>query len=116
MTSTDEFDCLSCGACCVSDFEAPDYVLLLPPEVDRLVAEDKKAMIFEDREFGEPMYSMRTQSDSCGNCRCVALGGTVGEQVSCTIYGIRPQVCRDFEPGSEVCKTARQIMFGVSDR
>ena len=45
MTTTeDEFDCVSCGACCISDYDTPDYVLLLPPEVDRLVAEGARVL------------------------------------------------------------------------
>lgn len=116
MTTTDEFDCLSCGACCVSDFEALDYVHLFEPEVDRLVAKGKGHLVYEEKTYGEPMYSMRTRSDSCGNCRCVALEGTIGEKVACTIYDIRPEICRKFKPGSTCCLGARQIMFGVSDR
>jgi Fe-S-cluster containining protein len=100
----------------VSDYEAPDYVHLFEPEVDRLVADDKEDMIFEECCFGKPMSSMRTRLDSCGNCRCVALEGTVGKQVSCTIYDIRPEVCRKFKPGSPVCRMARRVVFGVSDR
>lgn len=29
--------------------------------------------------------------------RCVALSGTLGEQVACTIYELRPTPCREFE-------------------
>jgi len=33
-----------------------------------------------------------------GPLRCVALAGTIGEQVACTIHEDRPSPCRDFAP------------------
>lgn len=39
--------------------------------------------------------------------RCVALAGTVGESVCCTIYEQRPGACRNVLPGDEKCERAR---------
>lgn len=39
--------------------------------------------------------------------RCTALTGTVGEQVGCSIYALRPSPCRAFTEGSEACHRAR---------
>lgn len=50
--------------------------------------------------------------------RCVALLGTVGEQVRCTIYENRPSPCREFSCNGEVteynegCDKAR-ARFGL---
>jgi len=110
------FDCQSCGACCVSDFDAPDYVYVSDEESDLLCKKRFAAWIYEERTYGKPALSMRTRRDEQSNCRCIALQGTVGEQVSCAIYDLRPEGCRKFEPGSAVCETARRIAFGVSDR
>jgi hypothetical protein len=46
--------------------------------------------------------------------RCVALRGTIGQSVSCTIYEFRPSACREFAPlaavgrGDEACNDARR--------
>lgn len=40
--------------------------------------------------------------------QCIALAGTVGEHVRCRIYEVRPQVCRDFVPGSACCIEAQR--------
>ena len=39
--------------------------------------------------------------------RCIALDGTVGVSVSCTIYPQRSTSCHDCEAGSEKCNRAR---------
>jgi uncharacterized protein len=39
--------------------------------------------------------------------RCCALGGKLGEAVSCGIYEWRPNPCRELEPGSDACLRAR---------
>lgn len=39
--------------------------------------------------------------------RCVALDGTVGVGVRCTVYAARPSPCREVQPGDERCTTAR---------
>lgn len=40
--------------------------------------------------------------------QCVFLGGVVGSIVTCTIYDVRPSICRRFVPGSDLCLEARQ--------
>ena len=40
--------------------------------------------------------------------RCVALAGTIGEAVACTIYDVRPSPCREFDTGHAACARARQ--------
>lgn len=44
--------------------------------------------------------------------RCVALAGTVGQAVACTIYDVRPSPCREFDTGHTACARARQ-RFGL---
>lgn len=39
--------------------------------------------------------------------RCIALTGTVGLSVGCSIYEDRPTACRAFTPGSTLCLEAR---------
>lgn len=44
----------------------------------------------------------------CENDRCLALAGVVGEGASCTIYELRPMVCRECQPGDPECDLARR--------
>ena len=116
MVDLDNYDCQNCGACCVSDFDAPDYVHVSNEEAEPFWERDLGKLLYEERTYGAPAMSMRTREDECGNCRCIALSGTVGKDVSCSVYDIRPNVCRNFEPGTDVCDYARQLAFGVSKR
>lgn len=43
-----------------------------------------------------------------GAGRCGALQGELRRNCSCAIYGQRPEVCREFEAGSEECLEARE--------
>ncbi|HKX31706.1 MAG TPA: YkgJ family cysteine cluster protein [Blastocatellia bacterium] len=49
-----------------------------------------------------------------GRWQCRALDGTIGEQCSCSIYAVRPKLCREFEPGSQGCLIAREALLGKS--
>lgn len=85
-----QLDCQSCGACCkglgvdvsTSDEDVPQY------------------MVKDDRLMGP---QMRVRKGAC-----IALRGLIGSKVCCSIYEGRPQVCRDFDPGSDLCMWARK--------
>jgi hypothetical protein len=44
----------------------------------------------------------------CDGDRCAALQGKVGEATCCTIYQLRPDVCRTCMPGDAECAIARK--------
>ena len=44
----------------------------------------------------------------CHENRCAALAGQVGVATACTIYDIRPEVCRACQPGDDACRIARE--------
>jgi len=48
-----------------------------------------------------------TGTDTAAPC-CVALAGTIGEAVACTIYDGRPSPCREFDTEHAACNRARQ--------
>jgi len=48
----------------------------------------------------------------CHGDRCAALMGEVGVATSCAIYDVRPEVCRECQPGDEACQMARRH-FGL---
>lgn len=43
----------------------------------------------------------------CDGNRCTALIGEIGTWTACTIYAVRPLVCRDCLPGDDACTMAR---------
>jgi len=112
----EEYDCVRCGACCISDFDAIDYVQVTEEDRAPLTEEEQDFYIHVEDDYGKPCTSMKTAYDSRGNCRCKALEGVVGRRVSCGIYDRRPSVCRKFEPGTDVCDYARRLAFGVSEK
>lgn len=97
---TDEvarYDCQSCGACCSYSRDWPRLTLEDDDAVARIPVE------FLDDDSG----TMRCKGD-----RCTALVGTVGVSTSCSIYAVRPEVCRACLPGDDACLIARQ-RFGL---
>jgi len=44
----------------------------------------------------------------CNGDRCTALVGEVGVATACSIYSIRPDVCKACEPGDDACLMARR--------
>ena len=92
--------CRKCGACCVSPYDSDRYVDLDEDDPARF------SLLF--RKHAVVGRSLRTKHDAAGNCVCVALRGTVGQRVSCSVYENRPRVCRAFRPGSGDCRQARR--------
>ena len=85
------YDCEKCGACCSFKWSWPIF------KRDR---SDAIGIPIEMQRTDYPL--MKTE-----NNRCVALDGEVGSKVKCSVYNCRPQACRLFEPGSELCLEAR---------
>jgi Fe-S-cluster containining protein len=98
-TSPDaDLDCTRCGACCAYSATWP-----------RFTVEDEAALARIPARFVRPSGAgMR-----CAGNRCTALTGKLGLETACAIYEVRPQVCRDCEPGDDICLLARRH-FGLS--
>lgn len=84
--------CLTCGACCGYSAEWPRFSL----------ETDEELALIPEKLVAENLSGMR-----CEENRCMALTGKVGEAVACSIYAVRPHVCRACMPGDEECHTAR---------
>jgi Fe-S-cluster containining protein len=84
--------CQACGACCAHSREWPRFTLEDDAEIDRI-----PAALINDSQAG-----MRCDGD-----RCAALSGAIGTATECTIYDVRPLVCRDCRPGDDACSIAR---------
>ena len=85
--------CLACGACCAYSAEWPRFTL----ESDEAIARIPPALV------NEAQSGMRCEGD-----RCAALDGQIGLATRCTIYALRPDVCRACEPGDDACSMARE--------
>ena len=92
MTELAESICKSCGACCATSANWPRFSL----ETDEALALIPEALV------SPGLGGMRCTGD-----RCNALHGVVGRRTSCSIYDVRPIVCRDCRIGDPECLLAR---------
>lgn len=110
MSNQEENPCLACGLCC-SNFRVSFY----HGEVEGMPFGWVPANMVE--KLNESRACMKGTSQK--QPRCVALSGTLGEQVACTIYEQRPTPCREFavweEDGSvnERCQQLRKA-YGLA--
>jgi Fe-S-cluster containining protein len=101
------FDCQTCGACCCNTDENRaeeyvDYVEVKPRmPLSRHPSLLRRLTVVNDK--GERHMKLRGAEQ-----RCVALEGTLGKRVSCTIYDLRPAACRTVKPGSKECLRDRR--------
>lgn len=84
--------CQSCGACCAYDDSWPRFSLESDDDLARIP---------------EALVSPSLSGMRCEGGRCLALAGEVGKATTCTIYDVRPQVCRSCMPGDDACRLAR---------
>jgi hypothetical protein len=96
-TSADGNPCQACGACCGYSQNWPRFSIEEDAALDLI-----PPALVNDRGSG-----MRCEGD-----RCAALTGKIGEATSCSIYAVRPEVCRTCMPGDAECAMARR-KFGL---
>ena len=85
------YDCQSCGACCSHRWSWP------------ILKKDRSDAINIPPNMVRDDYPLMKTT----NGKCIALEGQVGCKVSCTIYENRPNACKSFKAGSDLCKEAR---------
>jgi Fe-S-cluster containining protein len=97
---------MRCGACCANTDENRaegfrDYVQVFPR--DALARRGDLLGVYAVRnKRGEIHLRLDTED------RCVALEGVLGDRVRCSLYALRPEVCKRVEAGSEECLRARR--------
>jgi len=106
----EEYDCVRCGACCISPWDVPSYVYIDDKDIKRLKLAytdrtAKKLIACADDPYER---GMATKKNKQGHIVYTGLRGSVGGQCSCRLYEARPRACRDFKPGSNVCLAARK--------
>ena len=93
-----ESPCQACGACCAYSRDWPRFAL-----------ETEEEILAIPREYvDDARGTMRCQGD-----RCMALSGEIGVATACTLYAVRPEVCRACLPGDDSCTLAR-ARFGLA--
>lgn len=102
--------CRTCGLCCVGGDEGQGWADCTDRDVERM-SPRVRAQLVEIREYGlafsDAWCSTPTRfTDDFGGV-CEFLRGTPGVRVSCRIYATRPDVCRDYKPGSRECRFER---------
>lgn len=109
MTRSD-LDCRSCGACCGGSHANDEHAHCTADDVIRMSRAARARLVDRGGRIGmvQPGDTASTATDDDG--RCVFLRGTIGARSSCRIYETRPDVCRDFRPGSLRCRDARRAM------
>lgn len=85
--------CNACGACCAYSADWPRFTL----EDDTAIA-----------RLPQELVDKRLTGMRCDGSRCSALKGEVGVATSCTVYALRPDVCRECQPGDAACVIARE--------
>ena len=96
-----EAKCQSCGLCCCHPLTKADGVVTTDSEMTYYSTESVTYRWWHGEEITDTQtgFWMRRTSDE----KCIALEGTLGQDVRCSIYDDRPSVCRQFEAGSEAC-------------
>ncbi len=99
-------DCQRCGACCVNSDENRaegfrDYVQVF--RTDALARQPELLKRFTVRNRRGELH-MKLDLEG----RCVALEGRLGKRVGCSLYSVRPEVCRRVQAGSDECLRARR--------
>lgn len=93
-----EAPCVNCGACCAYSANWPRFSTEEDGALDLIPA---------------GLVNQRRSGMRCDGDRCAALKGQIGLATSCTIYAVRPEVCRTCMPGDAECTMAR-VRFGLT--
>lgn len=80
--------CLACGACCAA----------LRVSFHHAELASQGGAVPDGMTAADGPRSCRMLGTDQAPPRCVALRGSVGETVRCSIYAERPGPCRDFQP------------------
>lgn len=91
----DHLDCQRCGACCRHAYDLVEISRREPITVRHPHLVEQKGKQLQLRRNAE----LR---------RCAALSGPYEGPYGCTIYGDRPNTCREFTAGSSSCVNARR--------
>lgn len=98
-TAEASFDCMLCGACCHDN-----KVVLDEEDLKRFRDGGRADLIKRTSKKGilRLLPLAREKEKPCVHLK----------QKMCTIYDVRPNMCRDFPVGTEQCITSREDLYG----
>lgn len=121
-------DCLKCGLCCCSLEDTDRFANVSLEDKERLGKKLTKRLVrgpetmeymtyyMGMRSFPEDAIKTKRRRQKEGPlkgqtlCQCACLEGTVLQEVRCTIYDVRPEVCRKaVKPGDPTCRKLRKL-------
>lgn len=117
--------CLSCGVCCVSLHDQDVFADVDEDDLRRMGAKLSRKLCIRFSLFdillrttpkaGKALGAIRTKDveetsgplKGISSYRCACLEGSLLKKVKCSIYKVRPECCRIFEPGNASCRWMR---------
>ncbi len=93
-----DLDCRECAACCFDN-----RVLLDKEDIGRWTDAGRADLLNQTRPFRNRVRLPLADA----NRACIHLEG-----LQCGIYPLRPNMCREFVPGSEHCLASREQKYG----
>jgi Fe-S-cluster containining protein len=96
-----DLDCTACGACCVT---AGDVAVYPADTTPAYLTRSVRNLVGYAPWDADDFRIMKRRPDG----GCTALTGEVGTACRCRIYERRPEICREFQPGSFGCLVARR--------
>jgi hypothetical protein len=99
-----DLDCQHCGACCHNSAEnlregSRDWIEV---DSDETLVRRRRAAALLVRGADDRLHMKLVDGG-----RCIALRGSIGARVTCSIYDVRPRPCRRVQPGDPDCMRAR---------
>jgi Fe-S-cluster containining protein len=110
-------DCRKCGVCCVSLTEHPEYADVTEKDKARLGQRFVRLNVLQDAIKTEWKTQRTGPFKGVQACSCVALRGSLMSRVSCSVYKVRPEVCKKaVKPGDRTCLRVRQMFRDLIER
>lgn len=113
-------DCLTCGLCCVSLVDQVDYCNVTEQDKARLGKRFVRLHVVQPSgDAIKTKWKVQRAGPLKGveACSCVALRGSLKHRVSCSVYSVRPEVCRKAVlPGDRACRQVRQLFQEMLER
>ena len=117
--------CVACGACCISLHNQDVFADVDEDDLRRMGSKLSRKLCVSFTLFdillrntpkaGKALGAIKTKEveETSGPLkgvvarRCVCLEGSLLKKVKCSIYKVRPDCCRVFEPGNSNCRWIR---------
>lgn len=110
---TEPLDCRTCGACCAAPDGETTFVAVDRVDLARLGPREAKRLVVLDPTIPSGLAMAVTTPSGERRPRCACLEGALGARVTCTVYEVRPEACRDVQAGDAWCLESRRVVLGL---